>query len=45
MKLHLDTYNFKKLIKEIHAKTGIRLNVLEKDYYNRLLKNKCVIFT
>lgn len=37
MKLHRDKYSFLNIIGLIHSVTGIREDILEKDYYGTLL--------
>ena len=37
MKLHEDRYAFLAILQQIHAVSGVRLDILEKDYYVTLL--------
>lgn len=43
MKLHLDKNAFAVLLEDIHAKTGYRTDVLEKDYYVVLILNELAV--
>ena len=37
MKLHEDRYSFLALLNQIHDRSGVRLDILEKDYYVTLI--------